>query len=82
MICRFGNNSADDEENYQMGFEEINKVYECTFGKNKQYDGILMLSSDLKDICIRSGHVFLLCQKLLITHLLCIPIFIFNYRFI
>lgn len=53
MICRFGKNEGFDEENYKIGFEKINEVYECTFGANKQYSGTLDLSRDLKDICIR-----------------------------
>lgn len=53
MVCKFGDNNSNDEENYKIGFEKIFKVYECTFGKNKMYDGPLDISRDLKDICIR-----------------------------
>lgn len=53
LICRFGNDNKDNEENYRIGFEKIYYVYECSFAKNRVYDGELEVSRDLKDICIR-----------------------------
>lgn len=53
MICRFGNNGSDDDENYRVGYEKISKVYDCIFKANKPYDGTLDISRDLRDICIR-----------------------------
>lgn len=58
LICRFGGNATDEAESYQIGFEKIYEVYECTFLKNKIYTGELDVSRDLKEICIRvcNGH--------------------------
>lgn len=58
LICRFGGNATDEDESYQIGFEKIYEVYECTFLKNKIYTGELDVSRDLKEICIRvcNGH--------------------------
>jgi len=53
MICRFGNDNTNSKENYAIGFEKINKVYECTFGNMQQYNGDIEVTADLKDICIR-----------------------------
>ena len=53
MICRFGSNGSDDDENYRVGYEKISKVYDCIFKANKPYDGTLDISRDLRDICIR-----------------------------
>ena len=53
IICRFGDRSGDDNEDYRIGFERIYEVYECTFAPNKTYEGELDISRDLKEICIR-----------------------------
>jgi len=53
LICKFGNNEPNDDENYRIGYEKISKVYEETFDLNKIYDGPLEISRDLRDICIR-----------------------------
>ena len=52
MICCFGD-GIGNEENYQKGFEKIYHIYECTFGKNKIYDGEVDIPRDLREICIR-----------------------------
>ena len=53
MICCFGGDGIENEENYQKGYEKIYYAYECTFGKNKIYDGEVDIPRDLKEICIR-----------------------------
>lgn len=53
MVCRFGNNSEYDEENYQIGFKKLNDMYECAFGKKGAYDGPLDVERDLKSMCIK-----------------------------
>lgn len=53
VVCLFGESGIDDDDNYKIGFEKIYNVYECTFIKNKIYDGKLKVSRDLKEICIR-----------------------------
>ena len=53
IICCFGESRINNDENYKIGFEKIYNVYECTFIKNKIYDGKLNVSRDLKEICIR-----------------------------
>ncbi|WP_434311857.1 KAP family P-loop NTPase fold protein [Hominifimenecus sp. rT4P-3] len=52
-VCKFGGSNLDSEESYKIGFEKIFKVYKCTFGKEKQYDGSLEIPRDLKNICLR-----------------------------
>ena len=53
MICDFAGDRRMNEENYQKGFEKIYRIYECTFGTNKMYDGELDISRDFKEICIK-----------------------------
>ena len=48
-----GGDGIENDENYQKGFEKIHYVYECTFGKNKTYDGEVDIPRDLREICIR-----------------------------
>lgn len=53
MICRFGVNTTDEDDNYRVGFEKVYKVYECTFKANKPYDGPLDIPRDLRELCMR-----------------------------
>lgn len=54
IICRFGDRSGDENEDYRVGFERVYKVYECTFSSNKIYDGDLEISRNLKELCIQA----------------------------
>lgn len=53
LICRYGNNHSYDKENFQIGFEKIYEVYECTFKKNRVYNGKLDIPRNLKELCIK-----------------------------
>ena len=55
-VIRFSNKTANNEENYNAGMEELKKVYEFGFGGSRYlgyYQGHLDIRANLVKECMR-----------------------------
>lgn len=61
LACRFGENQGEEsEENFKIGYTKIKEVYDYAFGigKKRCYKGVIEISDNFKEICIKLCNGF------------------------